>query len=1327
MYSRDNKIMRKLLGKATPDNSTDTTSPSLGITSAPNPHPSYRPSSSQYAAYDAGYPIFSIDASADRRSAVLGSRHVLKTVVIDGLKITEGVDLRAAIVAASNPIKSAASSTVSDQLSVKDAKWCKDTAIFTACANGKIFSYDILRIASGGSPLDCVQMREDSRQVNTVDVNPHWASTLLSGSQDGFVRYFDIRGPVQNRAGGMTYKARAAFKCNADGVRHAKWSPKDGFQLACATEAGVVLKWDVRKPTTPLLRITAHEKACSSISWHPDGNHLISGGWDQKCAVWDLSNAADKRQKPKWVIHTPAPVSAVAWRPALWSASAQGRRAGQVAVSYDDASLKRFGIKATHIWDVARPTMPFKELDWFESPPSSLLWMDQDVLWTVGEEGKFHQCDVAFAPKVVDRLSSSSLAFSGRGDVAMFLDERPPGRPRPAVVHQQEITAVPRSTYGSSPTTPMLSISRSDSEDDVVGTFLGPRRRIGGARKRRASVRSIPALSTTPPSGPGSGEVAVLGLEQSIKFTGIYKTQQAMAVGRVPSAAKTSHYQYLSQCYLESLERELPCVHSGRPLVDRVGIILEHFARAAESVGQYRLAQTWRILGFSVDLLLKRRAQYHLEVRLSQSVKPGPLTKPKESTKLSSYRMLGVVAEELETEITRRPSAVSATVRSLLSEEIESTSNQTTPVAGPFREDDTSHSGHRSGKKLTPVVELDSFSLPPAASSTLNQSPRKRLDSAPLSTVSHESDGTQISSTEGYDFYDADAISHAIEVPGSQELVPQTIDCARDSQQRPLKAGRTDSDDSFAQMFPMSDTTRRAGAFSAASEAGPAGNGNADNRPVDTRKGRDEDQGEYESRIRGKELEQASQQHDHSALHMRQSARSESPEGVFMISQTTGTSCGTVTSEEPLKQSQSFASEDQSYDEHPAPLHVGIEPSGLAKTDSDPLRQLESTPTIIESDYLPWLDDPPYPHPLALDQGVNINTPPLDPCAVVSRALDFELRTSTLNASAIILLLKPLMPQNMIDSKRATSILRSYHRRLISMQLFVEAALLRNLCVKGWPEGLPDWGDNYSSMFGLAQQGVKGGLLCPSCRKPREVDPKKGPGALWQCEQCKAHMGPCAVCGHREASAVSLPVIEAMELKNPKNEQSMSVWWYCPGCAHGGHATCIQGWHGPGGLDKSGETDFEAGSAEWGSDGCCPLDGCGHACLPGKWRDERATSRADEVGRVAAEKARAGGPQRQSSSAAASPTITPMGSAMVRGDGVEVPQSRAVESVRETLGGESVWSSSGGVTGSRATGSATTGTGSGPGVGILSSSPGRSADKVDRERRKSVKFVSTER
>ncbi|ROW04761.1 hypothetical protein VMCG_04736 [Cytospora schulzeri] len=676
MYNKD-KFMRKLLGKAAVDSSPSSSVPdnsNHGVTSAPHATGTiFRPSASQDAAYDAGVPISSIDRSPDGHSAILAGRHILKTVNLDGTTVQDGIDLRAAILA--QPVVKNSTTSVSDQLSIKDVKWLRgrgDTTIFTACANGKIFQYDLTRLGGGvdGAPMEVIHMREDSRQINTLDINPR-SSYLLAGSQDGIVRCFDIMNPVRTHTGHLTFRAVQAFKCNAGGVQCIQWSPHvDGaWSFACGTEQGVVLKWDIRKATAPVLRINAHDKACATLAWHPDGDHLVSGGWDNKCHVWDVSGKADKRQKPKWVINTPAPVSDVAWRPGIWSATAQGKRAAQLAVTYDDSSHARHGINACHIWDLARPTMAFKEVSKFDAPPAALLWHDQDLLWTAGHDGLFNQFDIAYAPKVVDRTTIST------------------------------------------PTAPMLGISRSDSEDEVAGSFLGARRAKQKHRRTITASRSAHLLSTTPPGGP---DAPIMALEESVKAAGLFRSQQAMTIGPVPSAAKVSVYEYLSTHYLVALNEILPYKRGGPSLDLRIQAILEHYAKAAETVSLFRLAQTWRALGFAVDLLLVRRAQYHLDRRTGEL----------EKSEKANAKMLQA----------KSPAAIQP---------------------------------HRVIPKLGQVQLARSSSAQPdqAPGGGSARPPRRRLDSEPISHFSQDSD--TYASTEGYDFYDTDAISKAIDVPGA--------------------------------------------------------------------------------------------------------------------------------------------------------------------------------------------------------------------------------------------------------------------------------------------------------------------------------------------------------------------------------------------------------------------------------------------------------------------------------------------------------------------------------------------------------------------------------
>ncbi|RDA85971.1 hypothetical protein CP532_0800 [Ophiocordyceps camponoti-leonardi (nom. inval.)] len=1136
----------ELLGKGT----TDSPAGDLASTLAPT---TPRPPKSQNAVYPAGVPIACLDAAPDRRAAVLGGPHILKTVVLDaGFGPADGVDIRAAI---------ASRQRASDQLSIRDVKWHGHTTIFTACAGGRIFSYDLSRL--GTEPLETVQIHEDSRQVSSLDVNPHLRTWLLSGSHDGTARVFDTLKQVQNRAGVLTFRQRfAPLRC-IDPVRQVRWSPRLGHEMACCTDAGVVLKWDVRQPAKPLLRINAHEKACNAIAWHPDGVHLLSAGWDAKIHVWDLGASADKRQRPKWSVAAPAPVAAAAWRPGLWSASSQTRRVAQVAVAYDETTNRRYGSSAVHIWDLSRPTMPYKEVQRFDSSPTGLLWHDQHLLWTVGQDGLFNQCDVAFSPKVLDRQSSSAVAFSPRGDVVTFLDERPRlQRPRPSVVAE----------FGSD--TPTLSVSRSDSDDDVMGPSLTGRRRTTTGLTR-PSGRSAVQLSTTPPSGGFPDDAKqVLGLEQSIAMTGMFKLTQAMASGRTPTAKPVQFYHHLSTVYLETLARELPQVEgSDRSLPQRVGNIMEHYAQAAEGASLFRLAQTWRILAHAMSRLLNRRAQRHLERRVGHF----------QRTQADDVKVKVTPAYDGNGEDTPRRSSMQRVsdsrlpARSLLAEEIESTSNVPTPVARPADAHEKAagidgkggDDGYQYGKRLETIAEPDNLNLGPAAHAGLRPSPSDDRSGSPM--------------TEGYDFYDAEALTKAIDVPAPRNSLSQRRRGSADQRQD----GSGEQALSGAKR-PMVRSTSSSDVFA---------------KPAIVRQTSDTDRSSAASSIdyEGSKAVMTMMVPDVDTLH-------------------------------PIGHAGTTQTADMSSKAGPAP-------TATTTPKYDP------SPHIIETDYLPWDDDEEdeaenedhhHHHHHHHHRGRrSLPRPPkaLEPVSLVQRALDFEAKRSALHASAMILLLKPLLPKTAIDENQARAILRQQHDRLMRMSLFVEAALLRKLCVRGWPVGLPTWGSSYASVFAPAQEGVKAALFCSGCRKPREVDPSAGEQAVWTCERCRLVMAPCAVCGHRQAerpahvpdelslsfsssfkSSSGDDADEEKEKDEDEEEEDvvrLSAWWICPACSHGGHASCLALWHA--------DVDDPAGRTY--SDGCCPLDGCGHACLPGRYRGETASARADDLSRAALEAA----------------------------------------------------------------------------------------------------------
>ncbi|KAL2063676.1 hypothetical protein VTL71DRAFT_5481 [Oculimacula yallundae] len=1173
-----NNIMRKLLRQP-----TATSTPTENIDSGSLEYSKLRPSASQYTTYSAGVPITCLDRSPDGLRAVIAGSKVFKILRIDGPTITEELDLRAIIIAYANTHDPSAATP--EQLNIRAVKWSwgdLDSYITTACGNGRITVYDLNRRGDG---LEVGRIQEHARQVHKLDISPFKNNWLLSASQDGTVRSWDLKIPIQQLGRpGLTFKALATFKCNADAVRDVKWSPTDGMEFACCTDAGVIQKWDIRKVTAPALKLTAHTSPCFSISWHPDGEHLISGGTDQTCHVWDLSKKGERTQKPRYTFVTPAPICRVSWRPACWSATAQGKRAAQVAVAYDDSSAGRNQTSTVHIFDLARSSMPFKEVEQWNSAPTALVWNARDLLWSVDKEGHFTQTDVAFVSQLLDRRSLSTFSFSPTGDVLMVLEARQaPKRSRPSITSPE--------SPGFNGSGPLLSVSRSDSEEDVVGSFLGHRIRKGHRRRHSGRDQS---LSTTPPSNIGFADGKVMSLDVGLKITGTYKPQQVMAIGHAPSTAKREMYQYFSNRYLMRLVKaSYPELHS-QPGNIRATMIMESYARTAENVGYFRLAQTWRLLSFTIGTLLSRRAEFHRQSRLT--VKSPSLQAP-ENNNVSESRAETVRGEETPRRLPRPQSSIDSALHrhdiSMIQEDIESTSNVATPLARPVR-DQTVHETREA--MHTPMVIDEDLALP-------EPSYPKSPSPIPVPGARQSSDHSS-SSIEGYDFYGIESCSPGIDCAAPVKKAPLRLDYHEQSQRPPrIQPQRHDSNESF-QMFSTS-----------ADSHGSKFMGSSDSDPQSVNQER------QVLRERVSNWENG----DHRGIRHRPSIDSEAP--------TEGSSLGHITQqsqEEPafrngLPPNPSSppvfrfheASAPRDFDTTPVKNQYQAEEAPLSPTASE---KASEDPNLIESDFLPWPNDPDF------------LIKPLDPIVLVQRTIDFEVQTSALNAAAIILLLRPLLPSIAIDGIQAGAILQQYHLRLTGMKLFTEAALLRNLCVP-----------NYPAVFAPAQENITIGFFCTDCNKPIENDPTI-PGSVWKCPRCRKFIDPCTICQHRE-----LP--EELGYEAGDVELDSALWWLCTGCGHGGHTACMQAWHAG--------AEFEEGDKHSG--GCCPLEGCLHPCLPGKWREQRVEDRnairARELDLLVKENTRPG--SRAVGGRAGMP---------IRRDGREVKQSSAVEGVRVALG-----------------------------------------------------------
>ncbi|QSZ29367.1 hypothetical protein DSL72_003881 [Monilinia vaccinii-corymbosi] len=1137
------KIMRKLLGhSATTIELSDTNK----IDS-----PQLRPTASQGTVYSAGAPLTCLGRGPDGSHAVIAGPKVFKIVKTEGSTIAEDIDLRTSIASYAAGHEGAAATA--EQLNIRAVRWSHaqfSSTIVTAGGNGRITVYDLNR--AGGEGFEVARIQEHARQVHKLAINSFKGNWLLSASQDGSVKCFDLR---------ETRRSVATYKCNADAVRDVKWSPTDGMEFACSTDAGILQKWDFRKAHAPMMKITAHNSAVFSISWHPDGDHIISGGKDQQCHVWDMSKS-ERGQRAKYSFTTPAPIANVCWRPACWTATGQGKRVAQVAVSYDDTSLNRAQFSTVHLWDIARSSLPFKEIEVSNSAPTGILWSTRDLLWSVDKEGHFVQTDVAFSPKVIDRRSLSTFSFSPTGDVLMILEERQaPKRVRPSM-NSPDLS----SNFQQHQNTPSFAISRSDSEEDVVGSFLGPRRRKN--HRRRHSGRLTHNLNNNPPNPTGMADSKVMSLEEAIQVTGLYKPQQIIAIGHAPSTPKRAKYQYMSNCYLEYMTKNANQMANNVPLNVTIAATMEHFAKGAENAKYYRLAQTWRLLGFTMDLLLVRRAESHRQYRLQNlSRKEGEPKRISSPAKLDDKNDEPNERTPQESHRAAAPNevAIRLAVKAIIADEIESTSNMTTPLVRPVMDSIAEAINN-------PKVENDTLVLPPSVTSAIRE---------PIPVPAPESSTSEqtTSSIEGYDFYGMDAFKPAVDFAPPKKQ-PLRLDYAeQNSYAQRMGLMRHDSGESF-QMFSTSND----------SQSKYLGGGS--------------DSDAHSMRRHESLRERVSTWEANAAPHSKTSSSLNS--------------C-------PSKESMEKIPEELPKVVIPAPrisspvnTYRKPPPASIIITlDSE---NDSSDPNLIETDFLPWPND----------NDTEFVIPPLNPATLVQRAIEFETQTGALNASAMVLLFRNLLPPDTIDPIHAEAILLQYNHRLMSMQLFYESTLLRNLCVP-----------LYSSVYASTQEQVSVGFYCTECDKPLENDPLV-PGSEWTCPRCRKPIMACPICQHGS----DVPGMEGPQ-----------TWWYCGGCGHGGHTVCMGEWHAAAGEE------WKAG--EMYSGGMCPLEGCMHPCLEGRWRDELAEERKERRTRELEREVR----ERTGHAGAG---LGGLGrwdrGKSVRRDVREVGQSRAVEGVRAALG-----------------------------------------------------------
>ena len=1137
---------------------------------------SIRTGSSQDASHKTGLPIEALDINRDRTHAILAGKEILKTVRVqqqDDARVVEETNLRAAVINFADHSQPRQRTG----LGIQDVKWSHghfNTHIATAAANGKVILYDLNRAGA-----ELARLHEHTRQVHKLAFNPHQGHLLLSASQDAMVRLWDLR---DTRKDIMTCRSRDQYPGINGAIYDIQWSPTDAVEFAFGTDNGTIMRWDYSNNRTAKQKITAHEKPCTTIDWHPDGKHLLSASLDRTVKVWDFSIGV-RRQKPVLMLSTPFPVHNARWRPPNWSEEG-AYQCTQLATAYDRDH------PAIHLWDFRRPHMPFREINKFSSAPSDMLWHSRDMLWTVGREGVFQQNDVHHAPKVIDRRTLQAIAVSPSGEIGGVAQGRPRSRRSTGLAYPDDTYLVEPRDKRSSPEKSSLRSSADNSFDD---SYLSSRRHHG----RTASNRSAKSFGSTPPSD-SAPKVMFLTDSMTVQHENLRPNQLAFR-GILPGAMNVQIFAYLAQKYKAISLPDPPTLQSFQDMQH----VFEQNALYAQRAALHRLATTWKFVGVSIAHTTQRRA--HLQKhRRRFKTKPATLTHSHVQSNPSSERLKAHDNETSQYSVRsaseQPPSTLHGTGQHTAV--VESTSNIATPLARPL----TSAPSMSNEKEESQLPDLDregKIELPPAI--TGPHSDQGLL--APSSTKQTSTDGRP--SFKGPQWYNSSedlderrAMVGSWRVPPRVPISYQQSDSGGLNIQVPPRLDRHDSDESFA-MFSASTDSQHGNSIPSSLNSS-----NSQPRPINvgTRKWHDpsgessfgkRDPQLFNTTDRPEQLGHSVQispttipaVNDEQTMTSTYSADYVASSGDNEISQVGELSQDQVVQDiENLRRNNQLLRHDSSESDAFTSSGSGISVFSMFEHS----HEMEASGTIVPDGYddarspqgskphvalphttegVPLTLNPAAEDPLLLEdyqtmQGDADEGSSFPITSLLDNLLNFytDSQADAQTSSLLLLLLAPLLPQTRVDAQKAgvdlnatlaayietfaalglptaqsetimsteltqiitaginpyqaEAILQTYHTQLHSLSFYNVAATIRRLSYPAYP-----------AVYEQALKGTQIGLLCLSCKSPIN-----NPKDKMRCETCKRAQAPCPICWGR------YPAFDAPVSKKKKKTTSKS-------------------------------------------------------------------------------------------------------------------------------------------------------------------------------------------
>ncbi|KAE8744591.1 hypothetical protein FOCC_FOCC008720 [Frankliniella occidentalis] len=323
-------------------------------------------------------PANALALNRENNQVVIAGRNVFKVFSIEEEGFSESCNLRVG-------------KNLNLNFSCNDVAWntLEDSTLATAATNGAVVLWNL------GKPSRSKQQHvfmDHKRTVNKVSFHPTEAHWLISGSQDGTMKCFDIR----------MREATRTFMSNTESIRDVQFSPHNSLTaFAAVSENGNVQLWDVRRPDKCTHQYTAHSGPVFACDWHPECNWLATASRDKTIKVWELS-----LEKPvvEYTISTIASVGRIKWRPQR---------------KHHIASCALVVDSSINVWDIRRPYIPFASFKEHKDVATGLAWRgDPQVFLSVSRDCTLVHHVFKDATRPADQANPQGISLNPAGDVA---------------------------------------------------------------------------------------------------------------------------------------------------------------------------------------------------------------------------------------------------------------------------------------------------------------------------------------------------------------------------------------------------------------------------------------------------------------------------------------------------------------------------------------------------------------------------------------------------------------------------------------------------------------------------------------------------------------------------------------------------------------------------------------------------------------------------------------------------------------------------------------------------------------------------------------------